>query len=217
MAVRGGGNLQDASGTMAIDHDDAGSLPPSAPARKLRLRRFFRSREGSAAIEFALLAIPYFVIIFATVETFVCYAGEQLVANAVDKLSRQMRTGQIAATITKEQFRQAFCNEISILIKCSPTEVNTPEKLFLDVEHYNDFSDIVPEIPRMSSDPRAPLNTSALKFSPGGPETINMVRAFYRWQIVTDLVRPFLSDEHRPDGSMDYLMISTSTFKNEKY
>lgn len=185
------------------------------------LRDFVRSRDGTAAIEFALLAIPYFLIVFAIIETFVAFTAEQVISNAVDTLSRQVRTGQItAANTTQQQFRQAFCNEIAVLITCSSTEVATPSSLYLDVESYTSFASMPTTIPRQSSTaPYSDLNTSGLAFAPGGAKTLNMVRAYYRWQIITDLLRPYLSNIRPSDGSMPttYLIVATAAFQNENY
>ncbi|ANL70293.1 Flp pilus assembly TadG-like protein [Rhizobium phaseoli] len=196
-----------------------------APFRFSQFRAAARSRDGAAAIEFALLAIPYFVVIFAILETFIAFAAEELVSNAVDTMSRRMRTGQITYNLgrttdmTQTQFRQAFCDEISILISCSATEAATPNKLYLDVQTFATFSAIPTTIPKLSTDRYSDLNTAAIKYSPGGASTINMLRAYYRWEIITDLVRPYITTIRPSDGSMPttYLIIATAAFQNEQY
>ncbi|MBB3352188.1 Flp pilus assembly protein TadG [Rhizobium sp. BK049] len=196
-----------------------------APYRFSRFRAVARSRDGAAAIEFALLAIPYFLVIFAILETFIAFAAEELVSNAVDTMSRRMRTGQITYNLgrttdmSQTQFRQAFCNEISILISCSTSEAATPSKLYLDVQTFSSFSAIPTTIPKVSSDRYADINTAAFKYTPGGAGTINMLRAYYRWEIITDLVRPYITTIRPSDGSMptQYLIIATSVFQNEQY
>ena len=198
-------------------------LADTSPARRRArggLREFVRSQDGAAAIEFALLAIPYFLIIFAIIETFVAFTAEQVVSNAVNTLARQIRTGQItAANTTSQQFRQAFCNEIAVLITCSSTEVQTPSKLYIDVKNYTSFASMPTTIPRISStDPYADLDTTGFTFTPGGAKSLNMVRAYYRWQIITDLLRPYLTNVHPTDGSASvYLMVATAAFQNENY
>ncbi|MBY3138689.1 pilus assembly protein [Rhizobium laguerreae] len=196
-----------------------------APFRFLRFRALARSREGAAAIEFALLAIPYFLVIFAILETFVAFAAEELVSNGVDTMSRRMRTGQITYNLgrttdmNQAQFRQAFCDEISILIRCSATEVATPSKLYLDVQTFSTFSAIPTTIPKVSTDKYADINTAAFKYAPGGAGTINMLRAYYRWEIITDLVRPYITTIRPSGGSMpsQYLIVGTAAFQNEQY
>ncbi|MBY5836111.1 pilus assembly protein [Rhizobium leguminosarum] len=196
-----------------------------APFRFLRFRALTRSREGAAAIEFALLAIPYFLVIFAILETFVAFAAEELVSNAVDTMSRRMRTGQITYNLgrttdmNQAQFRQAFCDEVSILIRCSATEVATPSKLYLDVQTFSTFSAIPTTIPKVSTDKYADINPAAFKYAPGGAGTINMLRAYYRWEITADLVRPYITTIRPTDASMprQYLIVGTSAFQNEQY
>ncbi len=189
------------------------------------VRRFFGSRDGAAAIEFAFLSLPYFLIVIAILETFLAFTGEQVIANATDTFGRKLRTGRItynlgrATDMTKVQFRQAFCTEIAILIRCSNTEVATPAKLYLDVRSFATFSAIPKTIPRVSTAKYADLDTSQFQFSPGGPGTVNMLRAYYRWQIMTDLVRPYLTTIRPAGGGMpkDFLIVSTAAFQNERY
>lgn len=183
---------------------------------------FRRSRDGSAAMEFAMLAIPYFMVIFAIIETFVAFAAEELVSNGVDTISRQMRTGQITFNLGRttdvadvKAFRQRFCNEVSILIQCSATEVATPDKLWLDVRTVTNFSDIPTTIPMNATG----LDTTAMQYNPGGSGTKNMVRAYYKWQVITDLVRPYITPYRTTTGARltEYLIVATSAFQNEQY
>jgi Flp pilus assembly protein TadG len=210
---------------MRQDHEDITSGSSACPKGRRFWRRFVRSRDGSAAIEFALLAIPYFVIVFAILETFVAYTGEQLISNAVDTMARKLRTGNITATVghpnykDRTAFRQAFCNEISILIQCSASEIATPDKLWLDVRSFTTFAQIPTTIPKTSSGTFGELDTSSIGYSPGGPKTINMLRAYYKWEVITDLIRPYITNVRPADGSRPYyvLIVETAAFKNEDY
>lgn len=203
--------------------DHAIELPDPAPPR--RGRRFWPSQDGAAAIEFAILAIPYFMIVFAIIETFVAYTAEQVISAATDTLSRQLRTGQITADSSRstyksqQQFRQLFCNEISYLISCSATEVATPTQLYLDVRSFSTFASIPTTIPRTSTSTYADLDPSSFGYSPGGPKSINMMRAYYRWKVITDLVRPYITNIRPSDGSLptDFLIVATTAFQNEDY
>ena len=184
-----------------------------------------RSRDGAAAIEFAILAIPYFMIVFAIIETFVAFTAEQLVSNAVDTFARKFRTGQItynlgrSTDMTESQFRTAFCKEVSIMISCSATEVTTPKLLYLDLRSFSTFAAIPTTIPRVSTSAYADIDTSSFKYAPGGPKSINMLRAYYRWQNITDLIRPYITNIRPSDGSLptDFLIVGTAAFQNEDY
>lgn len=167
------------------------------------------------------------MIIFATFETFIAFTGEQLVANAVDTMARKVRTGQItfnmgrSTDMTATQFRTAFCNEISLMISCSNTEAATPDKLYVDLRQVASFANIPTTVPLKSTNSGASqdLDTSSFAFSPGGAGSINMLRVYYRWSIMTDLVRPYISNirrEGETSGS-EFLIVATTAFQNENY
>lgn len=189
-------------------------------------RKLARSSDGAAAIEFAILAVPYFLIIFAIIETFVAFAAEQLVTNAVNTLGRQLRTGQITYNLNRPttdmditKFRKAFCEEVNIMIQCSEAEIATPNKLYIDARTFANFAAIPKTIPRVSTAAFADIDPTSFKFTPGGPSSINMLRAYYRWQVITDLVRPYITTIRPADGSMpsDFLIVATTAFQNENY
>jgi Flp pilus assembly protein TadG len=200
------------------------SASRSRPSWKTWIRlvtRFRRSRDGSAAIEFAILSIPYFLIIFAIMETFVAFIAEQVVTSAVDTLGRQIRTGNItygqsrSTDKTLTEFRQLFCNEISFMLRCDAAEVATPNRLYLDVRSFTYFSDI----PKTITVSDGSLVTTSFAFTPGGASTINMVRAYYYWPVTVDLVRSYIGNINRPGqtSKSDYLIVETTAFQNEAY
>ena len=198
--------------------DDQSRMTRKPPRRVRRvLARFQRSRDGSTAIEFALLAFPFFLLIFATIEAVIAFAGEQLLENAVDTMARQVRTGQVK-NLSEEQFRTKFCAEISLMISCAAKEDPNDQKLYLDVREFATFAAIPNYIPKQSADQFSDLDSSDFDYTPGGPKSINIVRAYYRWEVMTDIVRPFITNI-RKDGEMprDYLMVATAAFRNENF
>jgi len=167
------------------------------------------------------------MIIFATFETFVAFAGEQLVVNATDTLSRKIRTGQItfnmgrSTDMSEAQFRAAFCDEIAVVISCSDTEKTKPAKLYIDLHNVASFAAIPKTVPLISTNSGAgkDIDTSGFSYLPGGPGTMNMMRVYYRWSIMTDLVRPYISNI-QPEGTSSpsqFLIIATTAFQNEDY
>ncbi len=190
-----------------------------------RFRSLLRDRAGATAIEFAILLIPLLMVLFATFETFIAFAVEQVVVDATNKMARQLKTGQItfnlgrSTDMTETEFRQAYCDLISIAITCSPTEAATPDKLWIDLQAVADFADIPTTIPRVSTDARSDLDTTNFAFSPGGPNTINMLRVYYRREVITDLVRPYISNLTRSGDTSpsEFLIVGTTAFKNENY
>ncbi|MCM2473658.1 pilus assembly protein [Rhizobium sp. CG5] len=206
---------------MTSYHDDTKNDARKPGSRRGAWAALLRSRDGAAAIEFAILSLPYFLIVFAILETFAAFAAEQLVANAADTMARQLRTGTVTVGLGKTtdlsetEFREAFCDEISIMITCSAEEIATPTKLYLDVREFTTFALIPSDIPVVSD----VLDVSTFDYSPGGAESINMLRAYYHWTVITDLVRPYITNIRLPGESENtgYLIVATSAFQNEDY
>ncbi|MBW3097789.1 TadE/TadG family type IV pilus assembly protein [Pseudohoeflea coraliihabitans] len=187
-------------------------------------RRFRRDQDGTAVIEFGILAIPFFLLIFATIESFIAFAGEQLLDNAVATMARELRTGRIttgtgtSTDMSETEFKAAFCDEIKLMMTCDDETDAALANLVLDVREFSDFASIPTGVPR-SGDETSELDTSSFGYSPGGAGSINVVRAYYRWEVMTDLVRPYITNVATGSTSTpDYfLMVATAAFQNEDY
>ncbi|MBB1249408.1 TadE/TadG family type IV pilus assembly protein [Rhizobium sp. G21] len=186
---------------------------------------FRRASDGAAAIEFAILILPFAILVFAIFETFTAFAGETLVNNAVDTMARRIRTGEItfgqgkSTDMTEAEFRQAFCDEIAVFHMCDDAEAATPAKLYIDVRQFASYSAMPLDVPKISSAAYSDLDTSDFAFSPGGADSKNMLRAYYRWSVMTDLVRPYVANL-KPSGEArptQFLIVATSVFENEDY
>ncbi|AGA65068.1 hypothetical protein B488_10760 [Liberibacter crescens BT-1] len=177
------------------------------------------SRDGAAALEFALLAFPYFLVVFAIFETSIALIGEQIIENATYEISRQIRTGDLRVSNTTEaQFRQKFCDQISILISCSSSEISNPYNLYINVQELSSMDNIKLTIPRKSSSPDSDIDTSGFGFKPGGPSTLNEMQVFYHWPITLDIMRKYMTTvKHSDKSEGDYLIMATMVFKNEPF
>ena len=193
------------------------AMKPERPKRfwlRRIIRRFCRSEDGASAIEFAFLAFPYFLVVFAIIETFLAFTAEQLLSNGVDTMARRLRTGQITFNMnritdmnTAAEFRSAFCDEITILINCSPAERTAPDRLYVDLRSFTSFAAMAQQGIAVVS-----------HYNPGGPGTMNMLRIYYRWHVLTDLVRPYITNYQGGGGlPREFLMVATTAFQNEAY
>ncbi|MEO9458441.1 MAG: TadE/TadG family type IV pilus assembly protein [Lentilitoribacter sp.] len=196
---------------------------PRLTALKHPFKRIRKSESGSTAIEFGVLAIPFFMIIVATIETLVAFAGEQILVNAVDNMSRQLRTGEItfntgnATDLTETEFRELFCNEINVILTCN-AEITADQKLFVDLKDVVNYSDIDVGIPKVSTAEHAELDTSGFEYSPGASGAINVLRVYYKWDVTVDFIRPYITNiKPGAEGSEYYLMVATTAFRNEDY
>ena len=80
--------------------------PRSLSGRLAKLTaRFCRRREGATAVEFALIAVPFFLVIMATVQTAIVYMAQQELETVTEQASRYILTEQ-ATNFTQTQFAQ---------------------------------------------------------------------------------------------------------------
>jgi Flp pilus assembly protein TadG len=155
--------------------------------RKGFLRRLCGDRRGSVPTEFALLAIPFALLVFATLESCISFASQELLANATDDVARMIRTGQVkAADITKTSLKTMICDRIKIV-----TATGCPG-LEVDLREYATFSDAAKERIKFTSD--RDIDTAGFDVKPGKSMSKNMLRVFYRWPVITDLMAKSMSN-----------------------
>lgn len=156
---------------------------------RIKTRKFKANENGSTAIEFTMLALPFTLLVFAILESCISFAGQQLLSNAADNVARQLRTGQIkAAEMTETRLRQEICDEIEILVAsgCPGLEV--------DLREFPTFAAAAAEtINYTGSGANRDIDTTGFDVTPGKSITKNMLRVFYRWPIMTDIMRKRLS------------------------
>ena len=142
--------------------------------RTLLLRRLYRDRTGATMLEFALIALPFFILLLGTFEIGFVYWANQELENATSYGSRLVRTGQVqSGGVSQEQLKATICSQTSVLVGCAT-------RLRLDVRSAKEFSQITPPAPLGSSGELA--EDAAFSFAPGGANDVALVTAFYNWK-----------------------------------
>jgi Flp pilus assembly protein TadG len=182
------------------------------PIRKAALGRFNRlvarlsgRRDGSAAVEFAMVALPFLALIMGILEISMIYLVSTTLENATSDVARQIRTGQLQTTggATAATFAASICGELSWLgSSCS-------SNLYVDVRTFASFSSVTQTSPINNG----AIDTTALSFTPGVAGDIVVVRAFYKWTLFT----PVLDGMAATLNGGSTLITATAAFKNEPY
>jgi Flp pilus assembly protein TadG len=202
-----------------------GKWRAKARARLRRAARRMRSaaRAGSAALEFALIAPVFFVLLMGSVEVGVMFFGQTVLQNATNDAARLVRTGQITGTLpnqvltpaqlaagqvagqpmTQAQFRTFICNEIAPVLACDGN-------LQIDVQAFSNFSAASYANPLTAGNT---LDPSLNNFAPGNVCSVVLLRTFYTWSVITPLLTPFLTNM----ANSKHLMNATAAFRNEPY
>jgi Flp pilus assembly protein TadG len=179
-------------------------VPVDAAPRRFRLRAFRRDMRGATAVEFGLLAIPFFLLLFAILETFLYLFASQTVATATQAASRLIRTGQAQAlSYTDVEFRGAICRAMAGILNC---EAN----LRVDVRIVDTFAE-VDLAPPMDDDGN--LDPEDFDYDDGGAGDIVVVRAYYQWPLNTDLLGLGLANL----GNGGRLIAAATAFRNEPF
>jgi len=174
-------------------------------------KRIVSSEDGTAAIEFSLVAAPFLALLVALFQTALVFlAGRELDA-AVLAASRSIMTGRAQnSNMTQAQFANWLCQNTYALFNCSNFMIN--------VQNYGSFSSVSTADPISSFNSQgAALNSSgnaiSWTYSPGGPGDVVVVQVMYEWPIVLGPLGFNLSNL----SNGNRLLMSTAVFKNEPY
>lgn len=167
------------------------------------LARAGRDERGAAAVEFALISVPFFMILFMIIEVSMVFFANQILDKAVGDAARLIRTGQAQAQgFSATDFRDRVCSGLIGLFDCGG-------KLHIDVKTFTNFNSITIDDP-INGDGEVEGNFG---YDDGGPETIVVARVYYEWPLVTS----FLHTGFGNLASGDRLIASVATFRNEPF
>lgn len=172
-------------------------------AAGLRLvRRFARQQSGATTVEFALVAAPFFAILFAILETAIIFFAGQVLETAMADSARLIMTGQAQTKgFDQTAFKNSVCARIFGLFDCQ-------NGLMIDVRKYTSFS---------GADLTQPVQNGQVnknfQYEAGGPGDIVVVRMLYEWPVYVSLVGLNLSNL----SGGKRLVMATATFRNEPY
>src|ERR1700723_2516376 len=144
----------------------------------LSLRRFVSHCTGTTAVEFGLVAAPFLALTFATLQTAVIFFAGQALETAAATSSRLIMTGEAQTQgWTAAQYKQQVCNTITGLFNCQ-------NGVFVDVETYSSFPPANLAMPITNGS----FTSADLGYNPGGPGSIVVVRLYYQYPVVMNLL-----------------------------
>ncbi|RKQ72075.1 TadE-like protein [Litorimonas taeanensis] len=171
-----------------------------------RARRIRSSDDGSAAIEFAILAIPFLMLIFGIVELAIILFINSSMSYAVSEAGRQIRVGNFQACggNSAEKFKELVCENMSSLGNCKGN-------VRVDVLTGSNFARIIlPEAPDIDADEDAP--NGSVDNTLGGNPVVARATYYYKLAMPAALTRL----ETR-EGSGIRMLYSSTAFRNEPF
>lgn len=166
------------------------------------LHRFRRDTSGTTAIEFGIVATPFFALMIALIEVSLVFFANFTLENAVDKAARLIRTGQAQEQgFSEAQFKQSICDGVSGVYDCIGG-------LKLDVTKFSDFAGVsLPDPLDADGELRNDFG-----FDPGTAGDVIIVRAFYEWSLIANFPGGL---GNMPSGGR--LLTATAAFRNEPF
>jgi hypothetical protein len=177
--------------------------PKPARRRFSMLRRFRRDNRAATVVEFALVALPFFALMFAILETFLLFFASQTIETATNSGARLVRTGQAqSAGYTATEFQERICEALVGLFNC---ETN----LMIDVRTYEFFEAV---------DMGTPIDENGnlinnFVYQPGVGRDVVVVRAFLEWPIHTNILGLGLANL----ANGNRLIAAATAFRNEPF
>jgi Flp pilus assembly protein TadG len=177
-------------------------------------RRWRRDQSGFTAVEFAIVAMPFMLLLFGIMSVCLFYFANFSIENAVWQAARAIRTGQMQSSQgaysgastdadRKQLFKKALC-------AAAPTFLDCNSKAVVIVQSNANFAGI--------SEPACAnggslVSDGAAAFNPGSGSAVVLVTVCYPWKWGGKL--PLFKLGNLNDGSL--LMQASIAFRSEPY
>ncbi|MDX2233920.1 MAG: TadE/TadG family type IV pilus assembly protein [Hyphomonadaceae bacterium] len=177
----------------------------AALLKRRGLRSLFARRDGAAAVEFSLVAIPFFWMLIGMAEFGAMSLVQTNLDNALAETGREIRTGIAQSEgMSKVEMEAELCERLNEIMA-----LTCANNLFLDVDRYDSFSTVGNGTPTNNG----AIDPTQLNYTPGAGDEVILVRAYYQWQILTPLFGSIFANME--DGKR--LMVSSMLFRNEPF
>jgi Flp pilus assembly protein TadG len=140
--------------------------------------RFCRARNGTTAVEFALIAPPFLALIIAIFQMTAFLFAQQALQTAAVEAGRLILTGQVQnGSLTQSQFKtNDVCPLLAAMFTCSNVYVN--------VQSYNNFTAASTGAPTLTYNGSGAV-TNTWAYDLGSPGQVMVLQLIYQWPIIS--------------------------------
>lgn len=163
------------------------------------VKRFCRKQDGAAAVEFAIIGLPFFGLLLIIFETAAVIFTDIALQNGVTETARLIRTGQVQTQgINQGQFKQLLCENVASIVDCSQIRLEVSKSPTLPIPGANIMT-VADEAPQ--------------SFEAGGPSEWVLVQARYDWKLMVPAISMM---GNAGEGKLRRLTAG-ALFRNEPY
>jgi Flp pilus assembly protein TadG len=189
--------------TASIRHRALRLLGAALRAAARSSDRFRRDERGANAVEFGIVALPFFALLMAIVEAAMAFFAAQVMETGLRDSARLIRTGQAHGQtgFNATSFRNDICPRVAPLLACAG--------IVVDVRDYSSFGAASFANPTSGGN----FDPTQTRFSMGQAGSIIVARAYYEWPSFANILGSSLS--RQANGRI--LLVATSSFRNEPF
>ena len=168
-----------------------------------RLGGFGRNSSGASALEFAMVAGPFLLLLLGVLAVGLVFAANMTLENAVAQGARLIRTGEAQSqSFDAGMFKTEVCKYLAGPVSCGG--------LKLDVRSFSNFGSTTLTNPLDGSGNLK----SQFNYAPGVGGQVVVVRAFYEWDLLAALPQA-IRLSNMSNGNR--LLVATVAFRNEPF
>lgn len=161
-----------------------------------------RDKSGSTAVEFAILSLPFMMLIFSIMEVGWFYFVNATVDSATVSAARILRTGTVQqfsgdADDQEQYFKDNLCRIIGPLGECS-------DIVTYEVKNYSSLTEAANDTATMVCPDDEQQDIDGIDFSPGGEDRYVRVRLCMRYATINPAIGVNLSET---DGKRNLLAV----------
>jgi len=187
--------------------------PPArcAVKRRLSVRRWLSNDDGAAALEFAIVALPFFMLVLGILGMGLYFLANSQLEYGVEVAARRVRTGEAQKdSTTVGRFKQDVCTAAGSYIDC--------DKLSVIVQHASSWSGISPQacVDSKGNMVGSTGSTGDLVSKYTGEESeVVLVTVCYQWDLASSF--SFLRLGNASDGTGPSIIQAATAFRSEPY
>jgi Flp pilus assembly protein TadG len=164
-------------------------------------------RQGSAALQFALVALPFLMFLLFLAELGYDFFAQVSLDSGVQAAGRQVQIGAAQSAATVEAFKTSYlCPALNGLLPCASVSVDI-RPVMTDYH-----AELTGKLPVNSS---GKVDASAFGYCPGKPKQLMLVQAIYTSPSIVGLLVPSMSASTAT--GLVHVTLSTTGFINENF
>lgn len=179
-------------------------MPDNGPVNTFgsSLKQWRFNRDGSTAVEFALIGIPFIFMVIGIIEMALMFTAQSLLEASTGDAAREIRTGAVQQGGGEQLFIDTLCDFAAVLVPC--------DEIQYQVTALEDFGE-AEGLPDAEFDEDGNLEDQS--FDAGGVSDVVMIRVAYRYPIKTPMMQLMLTN----NNDSNRIMLSTVVLQTEPY